>query len=237
MKRIIKGKSPKELTQWFDGQPSNDQGKINCRYNDLPSDVRAIVKQRLLQEQGYICGYTGIRITDTRSHIEHLKPQSAYFDNHEDVDYTNLIAAYPGPNAASCPYGAHAKAHWYHEEQFISPLSPQCETAFQFNLDGEITAHSAHDTAAQTTIDRLKLADASLTELRKEAIQSFLFDSEISLKQAKDLLEKIYNRDTQGQFRDFCFVLKQACEEYIRRQEKAQARRKAIQSQAKQSKK
>jgi hypothetical protein len=53
------------------------------------------------------------------------------------------------------------------------------------------------------------------------------------LKKAQDLLEKIYDRDTKGQFRPFCFVLKQACEEYIRRKEKAQTRDKAIKSQGK----
>jgi uncharacterized protein (TIGR02646 family) len=232
MKHITKGKSPKELTQWFNAQPSNDQGKINCRYSNLPSDVRAIVKQHLISEQGHICCYTGSRISETRSHIEHLKPQSCYFEHHEDVDYHNLLAAYPGSAAGQCAYGAHAKADWYHEEQFISPLSPHCETAFQFNLDGEITAHSAHRTAAQTTIDQLKLTDSSLTELRKQAIQTLLFESEISLKQAKELLEKMYDRNTKGQFRPFCFVLKQACEKYIHRKEKAQTRTKAIQSQS-----
>ncbi|MBW4467101.1 MAG: TIGR02646 family protein [Pegethrix bostrychoides GSE-TBD4-15B] len=232
MKRIEKSSSPVELTQWV-----KTQGTLNCRYCNLPSNIRTIVKQRLLADQGHICGYTGIRISDTRSHIEHLKPQSRYFQCHEDVDYHNLLAAYPGSNAGQCAYGAHAKANWYHEEHFISPFSPHCEAAFQFDLEGKITAHSAHHIAAQTTIDRLKLADASLTELRKQAIDTLLFEPGISLKQAKDLLEKMYDRNATGQFRPFCFVLKQACEEYIRRKEKAQTRTKTIQSQAKQSKK
>jgi uncharacterized protein (TIGR02646 family) len=227
MKRIEKSNSPAELTQWV-----NTQGAINCRYSNLPSDIRTLVKQRLLQDQGHICGYTGIRISEGRSHIEHLKPQSCYYENHEDIDYHNLLAAYPGSNASQCAYGAHPKADWYDDEQFISPLSPQCEAAFQFNLNGEITAHLAHHPAAQTTIDRLNLTHQSLTEMRQQAIQTLLFESELSLTQAKDLLEKIYDRNSKGQFRPFCFVLKQACEEYIRRKKQKQTRNKAIKSQS-----
>jgi uncharacterized protein (TIGR02646 family) len=232
MKRIIKTNSPKELTQWFNTQPKTDTGKLNCRYSNLPSDIRATVKQHLLTEQGHICCYTGIRISERRSHIEHLKPQSCYFENHEDVDYHNLLAAYPGSDARQCDYGAHPKADWYDEEKFIHPLSPQCETAFQFNLNGEITAHSAHHAAAQTTIDRLNLTHPYLTEMRKQAIETLLFESEMSLTQAKNLLEKIYDRDAKEQFHPFCFVLKQACEEYIRRGRRQQTRTKAIQSQS-----
>jgi hypothetical protein len=39
----------------------------------------------------------------------------------------------------------------------------------------------------------------------------------MSLMQAKNRLEKIYDRNTEEPFLPFCFVLKQACEEYIRR--------------------
>jgi hypothetical protein len=46
----------------------------------------------------------------------------------------------------------------------------------------------------------------------------------MSLRQAKEMLEKIYDRNTKGQFRPFCFVLKQACEEYIRRGKQKQRR-------------
>jgi len=67
--------------------------------------------------------------------------------------------------------------------------------------------------------------------MRQQAIQTLLFESELSLTQAKNLLEKIYDRNTKGQFRPFCFVLKQACEEYIQRGKQKQTRTKAIQSQ------
>jgi uncharacterized protein (TIGR02646 family) len=232
MKRIIKSNPPIELKQWFHAQPTDKNEKLNCRYHNLPSDIRSIVKQSLLEDQGYLCCYTGIRISEARSHIEHLKPQSIYFENYEDVDYNNLLAAHPGPNLGQCAYGAHPKADWYHEEHFISPLSPQCETAFKFSSNGEIQP-TPDNTAAQTTIDRLNLTDPSLTEMRKQAIEAFLFESEISLKKAENLLEKIYDRNQKGQLRPFCIVLKQACEDYIKRKKQTQTRNKAIQSRSK----
>ncbi|MBW4622133.1 MAG: TIGR02646 family protein [Cyanosarcina radialis HA8281-LM2] len=240
MKRIFKSPSPKELTQWLKSQQKITQGK-NCSYkDDLGTDIKAIVKQCLLEDQGYLCCYTGIRIDRAQSHIEHFKPQSRFFENHEDVDYNNLFAAFPGSDYekkhGSCPFGAHARRDWYDEDQFISPLSSHCESAFHFNLNGEIQA-SPNNTAAKTTIDRLNLAHASLTEMRQQAIESLLFESEIGLKQAENLLEKIYDRNTKGQFRPFCFVLKQACQEYIRRGKQKQTRNKAIQSQGKRQKK
>lgn len=236
MKRIVKSSSPAELTKWFKAQPTSAEGKLNCRYCDLPSDIRTTVKQRLLQDQGYLCCYTGIRINQTRSHIEHLKPQSRYFSQHEDIDYNNLLAAYPGSAAKQCKYGAHAKTDWYDDTHFIDPLSPQCETAFRFDLNGKITAHKSN-IAAQTTLEQLNLTDDLLTEMREQAIQTVLFDAALSLKQAEKLLEKIYDRNAKGELRPFCFVLKQACQEYIRRVERKQARKKAIQSQSKSAKK
>lgn len=224
MKYIEKSSGPNELAKWV-----KMQGELNCRYDNLPSEIRSTVKKRLLEDQGYLCSYTGIRISKDRSHIEHLKPQSVYYENKEDVDYTNLVAAYPGPTPPKCAYGAHPKSNWYDEILFVSPLNRQCETAFQYKLNGEIQAAEGN-TAAQTTLDRLNLKDESLTEMRYQMIQEFLFEEGISLTQAQTLLEKIYDRNPKGEFRPFCFVLKQACEEYIRRVKQKQTRNKAIQS-------
>jgi uncharacterized protein (TIGR02646 family) len=237
MKRIEKSSSPKELTQWVKQQPTHKGKKVNCRYGDLTTEVKTIVKQRLLEDQGYLCCYTGIRISEATSHIEHFKPQSECNkddeNKYEDVDYNNLFAAYPDKDYetkyGACSYGAHARTNWYDEDLFVSPLSPQCEAVFKFTFKGAIQS-VPDNLAAQTTINRLNLAHDSLTEMRQQAIDEFLFESEISLKKAQELLEKIYDRNMKGQFRPFCFVLQQACEEYIRRGKQKQTRNKAIRS-------
>src|SRR6266542_5989051 len=111
MRYIKKRSAPKELRQWFAGQPIAGGGRINCRYGDMPGEVKDVVRQRLLEEQGWLCCYTGRRVGTKSSHIEHLKPQSRC-EGHEDIAYGNLLAAYPGLDERS-PYGAHAKADWY----------------------------------------------------------------------------------------------------------------------------
>lgn len=91
MKHIIKGNSPSELDSWFRNQPIEDGCRINCGYTDMPSEVKQVVKQRLLEEQGGLCCYTGLRVKETTSHIEHFKPQSQC-ESHEDIEYHNLLA-------------------------------------------------------------------------------------------------------------------------------------------------
>lgn len=230
MKHIIKRNTPRQLTQWLDDQKSKN---IGCSYKDFQDPEKAIIKKYLLEDQGYLCCYTGIRISEATSHFEHFKPQSKC-ENNEDVDYRNLFTAFP--KGGNCPFGAHARKDDYDERLFINPLDPQCERAFKFDLSGRIHPNLKSDaneeiSPAEYTIKILNLNEPSLVERRLKAIDALLFEEDMSLKKAKDLLEKTHERTPKDKFRPFCFVLKLACEEYIRRKEKAQMRNKSIQSQ------
>jgi len=165
MKYIEKRPAPRELREWFNGQPFEHGRRINCRYKDMPGGVKTIVKRSLVDEQGSLCCYTGMRIDESNSHIEHLNPQNRR-EGHEDVEYTNLLAAYPlaepGSGAPQCRFGAHVKAGWYDPELLVSPLDRRCETSFRFDLQGRIIPAHMDDRAAETTIERLKLNDESL---------------------------------------------------------------------------
>ena len=225
MRRIIKGNPPPEFTRWL-----AENEELNCRYEDIPSDVRSGMKERMIQEQGGLCGYTGMRITATDSHIEHLKPQSRCREEggSEDIAWDNMIAAHPRPNAQA-PYGAQTKADWYEPEKFVSPLSAGCEQRFRFRrVTGKIEATNPDDEAAKETIKQLKLDHSALTDLRLAAIEGAL--EGISQRQLEELRERIEERSKQGLLRPFCFVLKQACEEELRLRHREQERRKAIQA-------
>jgi uncharacterized protein (TIGR02646 family) len=225
MKYIIKGNPPASLQRWFTRQHG-----INCSFEDMPTAIKAEVKTRLLEEQGYLCCYTGKRIDMQSSHIEHLKPQalSRRDGDHEDVEYNNMLAAFPKEDNPPCPYGAKKRGDWYSPE-FVHPLRRDCEQRFKFNLKGEISPRENNDLDAAETIKRLGLDDKYLDDDREEAIDELLFREKISEAQAKRLREQIMQRDSRGRFRAFCFVLEQACAEYIRRLEKRHARRLAIQ--------
>ena len=226
MKYIRKGLPPEELQEWFDGQPVVDGRRINCGYNDMPSNVKNAVKENLLREQGRLCCYTGLPIDLENSHIEHLKSQSLCTD-HEDVAYTNLLAACPGSSEGRYPFGAHAKDDWYDEQLLVSPLHQRCETQFRFEQFGAVNSSDEQDAAALETIERLRLNHPSLNDMRRDAIAEALFPDEPPLErdQLQRLIERLYSRDTNGRFPAFCFVIKAVAQDLLRRAERERNRR------------
>ena len=241
MKRITKARTPSALTQWM-----RNQKGINLTYGDLSGNVKQIVLNSLLKEQGWICCYTGLRINEDGSHIEHLYPQTlcrkepgqpGLYGAKRDVDYTNLLAAYPAETRkgeTGCPYGAVVRKDWYDAQSFVHPLRPDCETQFMYTLDGEIKPADGNPNGpAAMTIEELCLNHGILVQQRKAAIDALLFDDQTPLSKAQ--LEKInktiFDRDQNGQFTQFCFVLKQASAELLRKARQEKMRREAIQRQ------
>ena len=233
MKYIDKGAPPGELREWFDGQPVEDGRRINRGYDDMPTNVKDAVRERLLHEQGGLCCYTGIRVNLQNSHIEHFKPQKLCTD-HEDVAYTNLLAAYPGSSAKRCPFGAHAKDDWYDEQLLVSPFHQRCESQFLFKPSGAVDSSDKRDAAALKTIQRLRLNHPSLKEIRQHAIDEALSpgNRRLSKAQLQRLIEGLYSRNTNGQFPALCFAIKGAAQDLLRKAEREQKRKQAIRSQA-----
>jgi uncharacterized protein (TIGR02646 family) len=227
MRRITKGNTPAALNRWVRRQEG-----VNCSYREMPADVKGEVKRRLMREQGNLCCYTGIRIAPGKCHIEHLMPQRMCTAGREDVDYNNLLAAYPGESTRRreprCPFGAHEKGDWYDERMFVHPLLPDCEHRFVFDLNGDIKPRRADDEAAVETIRRLKLDHGRLVDLRRERIEETFFTTRMSEAQVRQLRDSVYQKDREGRYREFCFMIFQACELYLRKLERSRARRVAI---------
>lgn len=232
MKYIRKGTPPAELRRWFEDQPIENGQRLNCGYRQMPGEVKSTVKQRLLEEQGGLCCYTGRRVNEQSSHIEHFKPQSLCRE-HEDIDYNNLLAAFPGDKERRCAYGAHAKDDWYDETLLISPLHSSCEGYFRFNQYGQIRANNEKDQRAKETIKRLRLDDHSLTELRRQAIDSALYPKQHPMSQAQlqSVVERYCMRDKNGYFPHFCYIIVQAAQELLKKAEQKRKRDQAIRSQ------
>lgn len=218
MKYITKKSQPQELIAWIKNKSKDERKSSRLRsYDDMPGDVRKAVKDSLILEQGGICCYTGRRITLETSHIEHLKPQ-AKCEKDEDVDYSNLLAAYPSSNASTeCKYGAHIKKDWYDEHQFVHPLRRDCEIRFRYHLNGKIGSSILNDEGVLATIQQLRLDHAELERMRESAIYTMLFEEELSETQVERIMNAMDDRDGNNNFRPFCFVLKQACEKYLKR--------------------
>lgn len=234
MKHIVKGDGPSELRKWFNEQPIENGRRINCSYRSLPSSIKHVIKARLLEEQGGICCYTGIQVSDGESHIEHFKPQSRCAE-YEDVDYRNLLAAYPGDNQHRCAFGAHAKGDWFDAEKLISPLRQDCETRFRYRQNGHVEPADSHDEKAVATIRHLKLDDPQLVELRKQVVRTVLYrgGEPLSDRQLKLIAERYCGRDRSGRFPQFCFVVGQAANELLHMRKRSRERDKAIRRQEK----
>jgi uncharacterized protein (TIGR02646 family) len=220
MRQIRKKAEPRCLTEWR----AAHQNDPNFGYELINGNLREDIKRSLLGEQGEICAYTGLRIRDDSSHIEHPKPQT-YCEPEQQVAYTNMLACFPAPNAPEVPYGARRKGSWPDPTQahlFVSPLGNKCENRFSFNKRGEIKPSNKSDSAAAETIRALALDHKLLTDLRKEAIQATLKTREkglasLDLSRARKRIATLDKAEREGgPLEPFCFALKQALHAHIR---------------------
>ncbi|AFY81208.1 retron system putative HNH endonuclease [Oscillatoria acuminata] len=226
MKRIRKTHPPREFLEWL----KENEG-LDCSYAALQGkEAHIVLKNHLLREQGFICAYTGVSISEEESHIEHIKPQSVcrtvpnpgktYL---EDVEYRNMVACFPQDGGdVSHGYGAPIKGGWWNEEQFVSPCQEDCERRFIYGWRGKISPSQENDTAANTTIDILELNAKSLKDRRYRAIVGFFgFSSkyktkELGQREAKALLTIIGKPNSGGKLQEFCFVFEQLSPKYIK---------------------
>jgi uncharacterized protein (TIGR02646 family) len=227
MRWIRKKSEPVELREWRSRYKNDD----NFGYDLMRQDhgVTRAVTASLLEEQGWLCAYTGLRIEGYTisykcgCHIDHVKAQDHCLPE-EEVLYSNMVACYPGPNPkAETPYGGERKKNWPdpskgEQSLFVSPLDPTCESRFLFSLRGEIK-HKDEDLAAETTIKKLGLDHKELIAFRKAAIQGTLGkDNNLPIKDARARLNGIKSQQS-GRLEPFCFVLIQALEKHISRLE------------------
>ncbi|NCC32396.1 retron system putative HNH endonuclease [Candidatus Chloroploca sp. Khr17] len=227
MKYIEKQAQPQALIAWVRAKATDvDGAERTWGYADMPADVRSEVKRSLVREQGGLCCYTGRRISLQGCHIEHLKPQSACTE-HEDTEYDNLLAAHPSsdPGTPHCAYGAHARTNWYDQHQFVHPRRRDCEQRIRYRDNGRVTPHSQDDEGAAETIRRLRLDHSEIQQMRKQAIDEALFAKQLSEAQVRRLMTAMDERDSNGNFRPFCFVIKQACEKYLKRFEASRGKK------------
>jgi uncharacterized protein (TIGR02646 family) len=177
-------------------------------YASLPSDAKNTAVQQCLAEQGYLCAYTSVRITDGRSHIEHMYPQS-HCTPDEQLSYWNIVACFPGPGESDPGYGALPKGDWPTESErplFVRPTDPSCESRFTYNNSGHMVPADLNDGAAKMTIGRLRLDDASLVANRREAFSALLRLQ--SVRHIKRRLRMLDN-PTDGRLEEYVSAKKQ----------------------------
>ncbi len=146
-------------------------------YDLLSGREKTDVYNALLQEQGFICCYCGMRITRETCHIEHLKPRSTH--PYLALEYRNMLASCQGESETPPPkpvHCGHKKGEWYDENLMVSPIEANCADFFKYTGSGEIQPTDDPDkqAAAKETIERLGLDINKLRISRRKAIYSIL---------------------------------------------------------------
>ncbi|MDD5385371.1 MAG: TIGR02646 family protein [Gallionella sp.] len=227
MRSIAKSAEPVELASWKQAMQTSLQ---NLNYDNLPSNVKDLVKAHLLKEQGYLCAYTMLRLHDVADcHIEHIRPQN---DAPElDLDYSNMAACFPKNGGdVSHGYGAPVKAGIpiTPNNNFVSPHSPNSELRFLYDTKGCVCA-AAGDAAANQTIQTLRLNHDTLVDLRSRAIEAHGLTlrrssarSSRALKSAAEARRfaiEVMQFGTDGYLESFCVALSQAALDYANKEE------------------
>lgn len=207
MKHIRKAAEPQAFLDWKKGQDPDW-----CpSYAALDSDraMKALVRDALFAEQGFLCSYCNCRIGQKNSHIEHIKPQRpAQRFPGCDIDYSNMVMSCEpeqSPPKDSC---GHAKGNEYEPAQFVSPTDPDCEDYFTYTLDGQLRVKPglARSAAAEATRRLLRLDQATLRKQREQAIEGLALDLIESQDAARAELQRLEQLQPGG-YAPFCAAL------------------------------
>lgn len=197
MKHIVKQIEPPAFSDWKalaneDWQPD---------YAHLSGEIKRVLKEALMSEQGHICCYCERRLIDDDSHIEHFRPQSN--PTVDPLDYYNLLCSCQNQIKKGEPrHCGNLKNGWFDSHLLVSPLDPGCENRFAFTGDGSIRAAADPDKAASKTIEKLGLDIPKLNALRAQAIEPFL-DDELSHEEMRAFISGYLRKDTLGHFSEF----------------------------------
>jgi uncharacterized protein (TIGR02646 family) len=207
MKYITKQQEPPLFSQWkVKRQNTYDRFKKTSATES--TSPKKVVKDALLQEQGYICCYCECRISSATSHIEHFRPQS---DSSVDpLDFTNLLCSCQKDWIAGSPcHCGNLKLNWFDPILLISPFDLNCENRFKYTADGWIIPADSNDEAARQTIEKLGLNIPKLIDMRKQTIEPFIDpENPLSELELQQFIVGYLKQDKQGMLGEFWTTIK-----------------------------
>lgn len=172
MIEIKKSKEPKELLEYRLMDYSS--------YKDMPSTIKTVVLESLMEEQGHLCAYCMRRIPVKKGYpkatIEHLNPQNAITEE-EKLNYRNMIAVCPGNRSAadnndkSCD-AFRGSLHVSEQRLTVNPLNAVTLKAIKYKGNGIIYSD---DPIINADLDKklnLNCKAMSLPECRASALKA-----------------------------------------------------------------
>lgn len=166
MRYIYKGEEPTSLTKYkkesnayFDGYAEKDD-----------------VREQLLKEQGYLCGYCMKRIKNIEDvKIEHVVPQSVLKeDERKALDYKIMIGVcYGNEGNARGKKSLTCDAHRGNDDIHVTPFDEYSISQIKYDSEGRIT--SEDENIRKTVEETLNLnydgPDAYLVQNRKNVLK------------------------------------------------------------------
>lgn len=207
MRHIDKTTPPKEFEDYCKTPGAS--------YEGLSGDPKKKLRKRLVEDQGYICCYCGMEISDDEhTKIEHVQCQK----DHGDLAlcFDNMLASCDGGDGDRETYNRASKIlrrtmekHQQHcdakkgeRDIPVSPLDADVESFITYFDDGSVKGYGEQ---GKKLIQTLGLDVKYLQTLRKNAIESYL---ENPIDDLETEINKL-NTLVDGRYQPFCFVISQ----------------------------
>lgn len=196
-------------------------------YKGLSGESKKKLRKRLVEDQGYICCYCGMEISDDEhTKIEHVRCQKYHSDL--ALCFDNMLASCDGGESDRQSFNKagrierrtmqkhqkHCDAKKEEKDIPVSPLDTGIESFITYFDDGSVKG--CNDLGEQL-VQTLGLNIRYLQTLRKNAIGSYL---EIQIDDIETEIEKLHvKRD--GRLQPFCFAIEQ-CLNTLLKEEKSE---------------
>jgi uncharacterized protein (TIGR02646 family) len=216
MKYSAKGAAPAVFVAWL----ALKNEEWSPTYAALSGAPKEALVSALLEEQGHLCAYCGVRVGvgGLRYHIDHFWPQSHFNGGSPPdltLDYNNLFISC-GPldgkdNSRTC--GDH-KSDWFDTVHYVIPSDPASELRFRYLASGDIEPSLLGDSGAENMITTLNLQDPSLAYQRRvllEALELDISTGAISPLTKPDEIARWRTADVDGR----CLSLSQVAARYL----------------------
>ncbi|WP_294900356.1 retron system putative HNH endonuclease [uncultured Eubacterium sp.] len=154
------------------------------------AEYRPVLKSELIKEQKCLCAYCCGKITEDKSHNEHIEPRHpGKYASNRTLDYNNIVASCN--NSETC---GKKKGNKYDADKFVSPLQKDCEEKFTYYPNGQIVGD-------EYTIELLNLNAYELKNARRAVMKQLQgFD--------KDAIDTYYMNEEDGQYLPYYNVIK-----------------------------
>lgn len=155
-----RNKEPKELVEY-----RKTPGVI---YDDLGKERKTIIRNSLLDEQGYICAYCMGRINSDTCTIEHYISQTRHETSpYSEEDHKCQSLLYSNMSGVCINDSEHCDKHRENIPLWIlDPHKPSCENLITYSLDGSVIPVGSEKDKVQNDINTLGLNCKKLKDLR-----------------------------------------------------------------------